>query len=104
MINGLIDYLNEKQVLDKPTQEALLLVAGHASAHKITITPEALKQVLCEALSKERGEELFNLLGVRKPYSLSALCYLALYDNWLCYAMCLTLEMLLTSHSRRGIM
>jgi len=104
MISRLIDYLNDNQVLDKPTQEALLLVAGHVLAKDIIITPDALKQVLCKALSKEQGEELFNLLGVRKPYSLATLCYLALYDNWLCYAMCLTLETLLTNRYGRGIM
>jgi hypothetical protein len=97
MIDELIEYLRTHQLLDKSPREALLLVADHALAREITITPDALKQALCTALP-ECGEALFDLLGVRIPYSLSALCYLALYDQWLCYAMSLTLETLLTNH------
>jgi hypothetical protein len=96
MINKLIEYMQANQVLDKSPREALLFVANHVLAHEIIVTPDALKRALCKALP-ERGEALFNLLGVRTPYPLAALCYLALYDNWLCYAMCLTLEMLLTN-------
>jgi len=96
MMDELIDYLRKHQALDKPPREAMLHVADHALAREITITPEALKQALCAALP-ERGEALFDLLGVRIPYSLSALCYLALYDNWLCYSMRLVLEVLLTN-------
>jgi len=97
MINELVTYLRTHQASDKPPREALLLVANHPLANEIIVTPDALKQALCTALP-ERGEQLFDLLGVRIPYSLSALCYLALYDQWLCYAMSLTLETLLTNH------
>jgi hypothetical protein len=97
MIDELIEYLRTRQLLDKSPRKAMLLVANHPLAREITITPDALKQALCTALP-ERGEQLFDLLGVRIPYSLSALCYLALYDQWLCYAMSLTLETLLTNH------
>jgi hypothetical protein len=97
MMDKLVDYLRRHRVLDKSPREALLLVADHALAREITITPDALKQALCAALP-ERGEALFERLGLRIPYSLPALCYLALYDDWLCYAMCLTLESLLTNH------
>ena len=96
MIDKLTEHLRIHHALDKSPREALLLVANHALAREIIVTPDALKQVLCTALP-ERGEQLFDLLGVRIPYSLSALCYLALYDDWLCYAMCLTLEALLTN-------
>jgi len=96
MMDKLVDYLRRHQVLDKSPREALLLVANHALAREIIVTPDALKQALCTALP-ERGEALFERLGLRIPYSLSALCYLALYDDWLCYAMCLTLEALLTN-------
>jgi len=97
MIDELIEYLRTHQLLDKSPREAMLHVANHALAREITITPDALKQALCTALP-ECGEALFDLLGVRIPYSLAALCYLALYDQWLCYAMSLTLETLLTNH------
>ena len=97
MMNELVNYLRTHQVLDKPPREAMLLVANHALAREITITPDALKQALFTALP-ERGEALFDLLGVRAPYSLATLCHLALYDDWLCYAMSLTLETLLTNH------
>ena len=96
MMDELVDYLRSHQVLDKSSREAMLLVANRALAREITITPDALKQALCAALP-ERGEQLFDLLGVRIPYSLSALCYLALYDQWLCYAMSMLLESLLTN-------
>jgi hypothetical protein len=96
MMDKLVDYLRRHQVLDKSPREAMLLVANHALAREITITPDALKQALCAALP-ECGEALFERLGVRIPYSLSALCYLALYDDWLRYAICLTLESLLTN-------
>jgi len=96
MMDELVDYLRKHRVLEKSPRKALLLVADHALAREITITPDALKQALCTALP-ECGEALFDLLGVRIPYSLSALCYLALYDDWLRYAMCLTLESLLTN-------
>jgi len=96
MMDELVDYLRRHRVLDNSPREALLLVADHALAREITITPDALKQALRAALP-ERGEQLFERLGLRIPYSLSALCYLALYDDWLCYAMCLTLESLLTN-------
>jgi len=96
MMDELVDYLRRHQVLDKPPREALLLVANYALANEIIVNPEALKQALCTALP-ERGEALFDLLGVRIPYSLSALCYLALYDQWLCYAMSMLLESLLTN-------
>jgi hypothetical protein len=96
MVEELVDYLRAHKALDKPPREALLLVADHALAREIVVTPDALKQALCAALP-ERGEALFDLLGVRTPYSLAALCYLALYDDWLRYAMCLALEALLTS-------
>jgi len=94
MMDELIEYLRAQQLLDKSPREAMLLVADHVLARKIIVTPEALKQALCEALP-ERCEALFDMLGVRVPYSLSALCYLALYDHWLCYAMRLALETLL---------
>jgi hypothetical protein len=97
MIDELIEYLRTHQLLDKSPREAMLLVANYALACEIIVTPDALKQALCTALP-ERGEALFDLLGVRVPYPLSALCYLALYDQWLCYAMSLTLETLLTNH------
>ena len=97
MMDELVDYLRRHRVLDKSPREALLLVADHPLANEITITPDALKQALFTALP-ERGAVLFELLGVRVPYSLAALCYLALYDQWLCYAMSLTLETLLTNH------
>ena len=97
MMDKLFDYLRRHQVLDKPPREAMLLVANHALAREIIFTPDALRQALRTALP-EHGEVLFELLGVRIPYSLSALCYLALYDQWLCYAMSLTLETLLTNH------
>ena len=97
MIDELIEYLRTHQLLDKSPREALLLVADHVLAQKIIVTPDALKKSLCAALPG-RGEALFDLLGVRVPYPLSALCYLALYDQWLCYAMSLTLETLLTNH------
>ena len=96
MMDELVDYLRRHQALDKSPREAMLLVANHALAREIIVTPDALKQALCTALP-ERGEQLFELLGVRIPYSLSALCYLALYDDWLRYAMCLALEALLTN-------
>ena len=99
MIDELIEYLRTHQLLDKSLREALLLVADHSTARKIIVTPDALKQALCTALPG-RGEALFDLLGVRVPYSLAALCYLALYDQWLCYAMSLTLESLLTNRER----
>ena len=97
MIDELIEHLRIHHALDKSLREALLLVANHALAREIIVTPDALKQALCTALP-DRGEALFERLGVRIPYSLSALCYLALYDQWLCYAMSLTLETLLTNH------
>ena len=97
MMNELVDYLRIQHVLDKPPREAMLLVADHPLANEIIVTPDALKQALCTALP-ERGEALFDLLGVRAPYSLATLCHLALYDDWLCYAMSLTLETLLTNH------
>ena len=100
MMDKLVDYLRRHQVLDKSPREALLLVANHALAREIIVTPDALKQALCTALP-ERGEALFERLGLRIPYSLSALCYLALYDDWLRYAMCLVLEKLLTN--REGV-
>jgi len=96
MIDELIEYLRTHQLLDKSPREALLPVANHALAREIIVTPDALRQALRTALP-ERGEVLFELLGVRIPYSLSALCYLALYDDWLRYAICLTLESLLTN-------
>ena len=96
MINELVTYLRTYQVLDKPPREALLLVADHALAHEIIVTPDVLKQALCTALPG-RGEALFDLLGVRVPYSLATLCHLALYDDWLCYAMSMLLESLLTN-------
>ena len=96
MMNELVDYLRIHHALDKSLREALLLVANYALANEIIVNPEALKQALCTALP-ERGEALFDLLGVRIPYSLSALCYLALYDQWLCYAMSMLLESLLTN-------
>jgi len=96
MMDELIKCLRRNRVLEKSPREAMLLVANHALAHKIVVTPDALKQALCIALP-ERGEALFDLLGVRIPYSLAALCYLAMYDDWLRYAMCLALEMLLTN-------
>ena len=71
-------------------------MADHALAREIIVTPDALKQALCTALP-ERGEQLFDQLGVRAPYSLATLCHLALYDDWLCYAMSLILELLLTN-------
>ena len=97
MMNELVNYLRIHHALDNSPREAMLLVANHPLANEITITPDALKQALCTALP-DRGEALFERLGVRIPYSLSALCYLALYDQWLCYAMSLTLETLLTNH------
>jgi hypothetical protein len=96
MTNKLINDLHAHHVLGDSPREAVLLVADHPLANEITITPDALKQALCTALP-ECGEALFDLLGVRVPYSLAALCYLALYDQWLCYAMSLTLETLLTN-------
>ena len=96
MMDELVDYLRRHRVLDKSPREALLLVADHPLANEITITPDALKQALCTALP-ERGEALFDLLGVRAPYSLATLCHLALYDDWLCYAMSMLLETLLTN-------
>jgi len=99
MMNELVDYLRIHHALDKPPREAMLLVANYALACEIIVTPDALKQTLCTALPG-RGEALFDLLGVRVPYSLAALCYLALYDQWLCYAMSLTLESLLTNRER----
>jgi len=97
MIDELIEYLRTHQLLDKSPREALLLVANHTLAREIIVTPDALKQALCTALPG-RGEALFDLLGVRVPYSLATLCHLALCDDWLCYAMSLTLETLLTNH------
>ena len=97
MMNELVNYPRIHHALDKSPREALLLVANYALAHEIIVTPDALRQALRTALP-ERGEALFDLLGVRVPYPLSALCYLALYDQWLCYAMSLTLETLLTNH------
>jgi len=97
MIDELIEYLRTHQLLNKSPREALLLVANHALAREIIVTPDALKQALCTALPG-RGEALFDLLGVRVPYSLATLCHLALYDDWLCYAMSLLLESLLTNH------
>jgi hypothetical protein len=96
MMNKLINYLHANRVLDKSPREALLLVADHPAAREIIVIPDALKRALCATLP-ERGEALFDLLGVRVPYSLSVLCHLALYDDWLCYAMCLALEALLTN-------
>ena len=95
-MDELIEYLHKHRALDRSPREALLLVADHPTAREIIVTPDVLKQALCTALP-ERGEALFDLLGVRIPYSLAALCYLALYDDWLRYAMCLTLEALLTN-------
>ena len=96
MINELVTYLRIHQALDKSPREALLLVADHSLANEIIVTPDALKQALYAALPG-RGEQLFELLGVRAPYSLATLCHLALYDDWLCYAMSLLLESLLTN-------
>jgi len=96
MMDELVDYLRRHRVLDKSPREALLLVADHPLANEITITPDALKQALCTALP-ECGEALFDLLGVRAPYPLATLCHLALYDDWLCYAMSMLLESLLTN-------
>jgi len=96
MIDELIEYLRTHQLLDKSPREAMLLVANHALAREIIATPDALRQALCTALP-ERGEQLFELLGMRAPYSLATLCHLALYDDWLCYAMSLLLESLLTN-------
>jgi len=97
MMNELVNYLRTHQVLDKSPREAMLLVANHALAREIIVTPDALKQALCTALP-ERGEVLFESLGVRVPYPLATLCHLALYDDWLCYAMSLLLESFLTNH------
>jgi len=97
MMNELVNYLRIHHALDKSPREALLLVANYALACEIIVTPDALKQALCTALPG-RGEALFDLLGVRVPYSLATLCHLALYDDWLCYAMSLLLESLLTNH------
>jgi len=96
MMNELVNYLRIHHALDKSPREAMLRVANHPLANEIIVTPDALRQALRTALP-ERGEALFDLLGVRIPYSLAALCYLALYDHWLCYAMSLTLETLLTN-------
>jgi hypothetical protein len=96
MTNELINYLLSQRVLDKSPREALLLVANHVLANEIFVSPDSLRQALCVALP-ERGKALFDSLGVRAPYSLAALCYLALYDDWLRYAMCLALEALLTN-------
>ena len=96
MTNELVNYLRRHQVLDKSPRKAMLLVADHLLANEIIVTPDALKQALCKALP-ERGEQLFELLGMRAPYSLATLCHLALYDDWLCYAMSLLLESLLTN-------
>ena len=96
MVDELINHLRVHNVLDKSSREAMLLVADHPTAREIIVTPDALKRALCAALP-ERGEALFDLLGVRIPYSLAALCYLATYDDWLRYAMCLALESLLTN-------
>ena len=98
MMDELIEYLHKHRALDRSPREAMLLVADHPTAREIIVTPDALKQALCAVLP-EHGEALFELLGVRIPYSLAALCYLALYDHWLCYAMSLTLETLLTKRS-----
>ena len=95
-MDELIEHLRIHHALDKSPREAMLLVANHVLAQKIIVTPDVLRQALRTALP-ERGEALFERLGLRIPYSLSALCYLALYDDWLCYAMCLTLEALLTN-------
>ena len=97
MMNELVNYLRIHHALDKSPREALLLVADHVLAQKIIVTPDVLRQALRTALPG-RGEALFERLGLRIPYSLSALCYLALYDDWLCYAMRLTIERLLTDH------
>jgi len=96
MMNELVNYLRIHHALDKSPREALLLVANYALAHEIIVTPDALRQALRTALP-ERGEALFDLLGVRAPYSLATLCHLALYDDWLCYAMSMLLEALLTN-------
>ena len=96
MMDELIEYLHKHRALDRSPREAMLLVADHPTAREIIVTPDALKQALCAVLP-EHGEALFELLGVRIPYSLAALCYLALYDDWLRYAMCLALEALLTN-------
>ena len=96
MTNELVNYLRIQHVLDKPPRETMLLVADHPWANEIIVTPDALKQALFTALP-ERGEALFELLGVRAPYSLATLCHLALYDDWLCYAMSMLLESLLTN-------
>jgi len=97
MMNELVDYLRIHHALDKSPREAMLLVANHPLANEIIVTPDALRQALRTALP-ERGEALFDLLGVRAPYSLATLCHLALYDDWLCYAMSMLLETLLTNH------
>jgi len=96
MTDKLIEHLRIHHALDKSPREALLLVANYALACEIIVTPDALKQALCTALPG-RGEALFDLLGVRAPYSLATLCHLALYDDWLCYAMSMLLETLLTN-------
>ena len=96
MTDELIEHLRAHHALDKSPRAAMLLVADHALAREIIVTPDALRQALCAALP-ERGEALFDLLGVRVPYSLATLCHLALYDDWLCYAMSLILELLLTN-------
>jgi len=96
MVDELVDYLRTHQVFNKSPREAMLLVANHALARSVIVTPDALKRALCKALP-ERGEQLFEQLGVRASYSLATLCHLALYDDWLCYAMSLILELLLTN-------
>jgi len=96
MMNELVNYLRTHLVLDKSPREAMLRVADHPLANEIIVTPDALRQALRTALP-ERGEALFDLLGVRVPYSLATLCHLALYDDWLCYAMSMLLETLLTN-------
>ena len=72
----------------------MFLVANYSLARDIIVTPHAIRNALIQLLP-ERGEALFEELGIRQNYSLATLCHLALYDDWLMYAMSLILEALL---------
>ena len=93
-MNQLIAYLRVQNALSKSPREVMFLVANYSLAREIIITPHAVRDALTKVLP-EHGATLFEALGVRQNYSLAVLCHLALYDDWLMYAMSLILEALL---------
>ncbi len=83
-------YLRSQDACSKSTREMLMLVANHPRARSVMLSPRDLQRALRNAPG------LFDSLGVRQKYSLADLCYLALHDETLMYAMSLFIESLVT--------